>query len=594
MGNSGSKQYHPGQLQVVSLLWNDEHIGTCPLIDLQRNFCRLRRSIHNFEPRGDRFSRTAGQVTLVYDLAPCQDIVLWARPADQPHSDDVAKLSSPARFGGSEALRVVVFTLFRRLKNGQNYSVGSALSEAFVAGYPFRHDFAQRDARAVPQCNEDELGTRDISAFLTLLESFVEVSTVLDCLDNGNAPTRLDIEHSYLKYRKHIKHNLDNVEEALRFLRVGDVLGDTQMVQDFTFPVLSSFETLFKKYRNNSHNITFAQYGERHWNLSRRLCDYLELEHNEFQKRKKARETAILTEVPHTSRTLLSGIDSDLGGSGISVYEDQMTLDNANGNSMFITLSSHLLQKLIESSPVTIDPSGTSQDYNNNNPQMHVGGGGNSGDLKDVVGNDHVVIQLRVFKNLGKNGTLGLPGPPGGNADRLTPLHTPIPSRRGSPAPSDYFFVPHADHLGFPPRSSANIGNGNGGGHGRGGHCLNRSNTFHSVDDLGFPHKGDYGPDLGRYNSKDERFQGRRMAGNGGMDDVNMAIDGGRFDTFGGVGIPGAGMGMDMQSITARMMEKAVREEKKRDYVMPWVRSGNGNPVNGQKLIGYGAGEGYR
>ncbi|KAK6349427.1 hypothetical protein TWF696_005711 [Orbilia brochopaga] len=582
MGNTGSKQCHPGQLQFVSLLWNDEHIGTCPLIDLQRNFCRLRRSIHNFEPRGERYSRTAGQHTLVYDLAPCQDIVLWAHPVDQPHSEDTAKFSSPARFGGSEALRIVVFTLFRRLKNGQNYSVGSALSEAFVAGYPFRHDFTQRDGRPAPQYNEDELGSRDISAFLTLLESFVEVSTVLDCLDNGNTPTRLDIEHSYLKYRKYIKHNLDNVEEALRFLRVGDVLGDTQMVQDFTFPVLSSFDTLFKKYRNNSHNITFAQYGERHWNISRRLCEYLELEHNEFQKRKKGREAAILAEVPLTSRSLLSGIDNDLGGPGISVYENQMMLDSGNGNSMFITLSPQLLQKIIESSPVTIDPSGASHDHGMN-PQAHLISNGTSKDIN----HDHVVIQLRVFRSSGKNSTLG-----GGATDRLTPFHTPIPSRRGSPAPSDYYFVPHADHLGFPPRSSANMGNGNGGGHGRAG--LNRSNTFHTIDDFGFPHKGDYGPDVGRYNGKDERFRGRRTGNGGGMEDVNMAIDGGRYDAFGGVGHPGVGMGMDVQTITAKMMEKAVREEKKREYVMPWVRNGNGGAVNGQKLIGYGAGEGYR
>ncbi|KAF3937378.1 hypothetical protein ABW19_dt0205671 [Dactylella cylindrospora] len=561
MGAFNSKHYRHDQN--VTLVWNDELIGSCFITDLERNFPRLRRGIPKFEPKGDRISRT-GQHTLIYDLAPCKDVVLWAR--SDHHTNEDAHLISPMRFGGSEALRIVVFTLFWRVRNMQKCSVNAALSEAFT-GYQHRHDFNHRDGR--PQIGEEDLGERDITAFLSLLESFVEVSTALDCLDNGNSPTRLDIEHSYLKYRKHIKHNLDDIEESLRFLRIGDVLSDTQMVQDFTFSVLTSFDTLFRKYHTNAHNITFAQYGERQWNLSRRLCDFLELEHKEFLKRKKAREQVILNEVPLGSRPLIPGIDGDLSSSGM--YEEGVF------ESMFITLSPAVLQRIIESSPVTVDPTqGIHPPSEANLSLPNISGVTNRG-----AEHDHVVIQFRVFRDPTRQ-SLGITS--GGSGDRLTPLQTPIPSRRGSPAPTDYFF---ADH-GFPPRSSGALGVGvpNGRGHG-----LNRSNTYHGVEDhFGYHHKGDFSNvDLGRF--KEDRFRGRGL---GGVSDMGMMMEGRGVDGFStGLGGMGIGMGMDLQTVTARLMEKAVKEEKKREYVMPWARNGNGTLVNGAKLIGY-TGEGYR
>ncbi|KAK6542913.1 hypothetical protein TWF694_006851 [Orbilia ellipsospora] len=579
MGNINSKHFHAGQ-QPVTLLWNDELIGACPLTDLQRNFPRLRKRFHNFDPRGERLSRTHGQTSIIFDLAPCRDLVLWASPPE-PHPDE-ARLLSPTRFGGSEALRIVVFTLFRRLKNGQTYSVRAALSEAFVAGYPFRHEFSQhRDQHhQPPQYSDDELGTRDISAYLTLLESFVEVSLALDCLDNGQNPTREHLENSYSSYRKHIKHNLDNVEESLRFLRIGDLLAHSQMMQDFTFPVLSSFDTVFRKYHTNSHNITFAQYGERQWNLSRRLCDFLEVEHNEFQKRKRTCEAAILAEVP---RPLLPGIG--LEGDGLGIYEDQMV-----DSSMFITLSPQILQKIIESSPVTVDPTQPGHLHNQIlSPdhilsQVQITGG------KENHNHDHVVIQLRVFANPAKRGNLGMMN----QADRLTPSHTPIPSRRGSPAPSDYFFVPHQDHHGLPPRNSNMVGGiHHGGMNMRGPHGLTRSDTFPSMDDFGFPpHKGDFGPDMGRFSGKDDRYRSRRA---GCMDDLGMSLDPSRLDGYSGNGGMGAHGIMDLQTVMARMMAQAVKEEKKREYTMPWIRNGvAGCGTGGQKLIGYTNGEAFR
>ncbi|KAK6521875.1 hypothetical protein TWF506_002078 [Arthrobotrys conoides] len=584
MGNANSKQYHPSSMQPVTLCWNDELIGSCTLSELHRNFPRLRRGFHNFDPRGDRHSRSLGQVTIVYDLAPLRDVVLWARPPE-PQADE-ARLVSPTRFGGSEALRIVVFTLFRRIKNGQTYNVRAALAEAFTAGYPFRHEFGPRDRerelqpRQISQYNTDEeLGLRDISAYLTLLESFVEVSLVLECLDNGQNPTREHIENSYLKYRKHIKHNLSNIEESLRFLRLGDLLAHTQMMQDFTFPVLSSYDTLFKRYNSNSHNITFAQYGERHWNLSRRLCDYLELEHNEFQKRKKAREAAILAETP---RPHIGGLEETLP---MATYDESQPLEN----SVFLTLSPQILQKIIESSPVTVDPAQStyqiiSQDYSAG-PQLQITSSGNN--HKDHS-HDHVVIQLRIFPNPSKH-SLGMQN------DRITPSHTPIPSRRGSPAPSEYFFGPHQDHHGFPRPN--NMVNGPHPGMGIGGRSgLNRNNTFHTLDDYGFPAaprpgRDDFDGEHRRFN-KDDRFRSRRMPG--GLDDlgIGLGIDGGRFDGLGRDGV--MGHGFDVQTMVARMMAQAVREEKKRDYVMPWQRNGGSGPVNGQKLIGYTAPEGYR
>ncbi|EPS35186.1 hypothetical protein H072_11470 [Dactylellina haptotyla CBS 200.50] len=583
MGNINSKHYHTSQ-KPVTLLWNDELIGACSLSELQRNFPRLRQGFHNFDPRGERLSRTHGHTSLVFDLAPCRDLVLWASQPE-PHPDE-ARLLSPTRFGGSEALRIVVFTLFRRLKNGQTYNIRAALSEAFVAGYPFRHEFSQqRDQhRQNLQYNDEDLGIRDISAYLTLLESFVEVSLVLECLDNGQNPTREHIENSYSTYRKHIKHTLDNVEESLRFLHVGDLLAHTQMMQDFTFPVLSSFDTLFKRYSSNSHNVTFAQYGERQWGLSRRLCDYLELEHNEFQKRKKAREAAILNDIP---RPLLPGIG--LEGDGLGVYEDQMV-----ENSMFITLSPQILQKIIESSPVTVHPTQSAPFHNSILPpdhaptQAHITGG--SG--KENFNHDHVVIQLRVFTNPSKHGSLNLMD----QADRLTPSHTPIPSRRGSPAPSDYFFGPHPDHHGFPPRSSNMAGGPHHGGmNSRSGHGLHRNNTFHSIDDFGFPqmYKGEFGPEIGRFGAKDDRYRSHRACG---IDDIGINIDSSRLDPFVGGNGAMSGVGaFGLQTVMARMMAQAVREEKKREYTMPWARNGGiGCGVNGPKLIGYTNGEGYR
>ncbi|KAK6506638.1 hypothetical protein TWF481_005094 [Arthrobotrys musiformis] len=587
MGNANSK-YHPSQMQPVTLCWNDELIGSCTLSELHRNFPRLRRGFHNFDPRGDRHSRSLGQVTIVYDLAPLRDVVLWARsPEPQP---DEARLVSPTRFGGSEALRIVVFTLFRRIKNGQTYNVRAALTEAFAAGYPFRHEFGPRDRerelqpRQISQYNTDEdLGLRDISAYLTLLESFVEVSLVLECLDNGQNPTREHIENAYLKYRKHIKHNISNIEESLRFLRLGDLLAHTQMMQDFTFPVLSSYDTLFKRYNSNSHNITFAQYGERQWNLSRRLCDYLELEHNEFQKRKKAREAAILAETPRSH--MGGGLEENLP---MVPYEDSQSLEN----SVFLTLSPQVLQKIIESSPVTVDPAQSAYQITSPEhptaPQLQITS--TSGNNHKDHSYDHIVIQLRIFQNPSKH-SLGMQN------DRITPSHTPIPSRRGSPAPSEYFFGPHQDHHGFP--RSGNMPNGAHGGMGMGGRSgLNRNNTFHTLDDYGFPAtprpgRDDFDGGEHRRFNKDDRFRGRRMPG--GLDDlgIGLGIDGGRFDGLGREGMMGM-HGFDVQTIVARMMAQAVREEKKREYVMPWQRNGGSGPVNGQKLIGYTGGEGYR
>ncbi|KAK6535023.1 hypothetical protein TWF281_006321 [Arthrobotrys megalospora] len=588
MGNANSKHYHPNQMQPVTLCWNDELIGSCTLSELHRNFPRLRRGFHNFDPRGDRHSRSLGQVTIVYDLAPLRDVVLWARPPE-PQADE-ARLVSPTRFGGSEALRIVVFTLFRRIKNGQTYNVRAALTEAFAAGYPFRHEFGPRDRerelppRQLSQYNNDEdLGLRDISAYLTLLESFVEVSLVLECLDNGQNPTREHIENSYLNYRKHIKHNLDNVEESLRFLRLGDLLAHTQMMQDFTFPVLSSYDTLFKRYNSNSHNITFAQYGERQWNLSRRLCDYLELEHNEFQKRKKAREAAILSETP---RPLMGGLEENLPMA--PSYDESQPLEN----SVFLTLSPQILQKIIESSPVTVDPAQSTYQIispDHTTPQLQITSTGGTGH-KDHS-HDHIVIQLRIFQNPSKH-SLGM------QTDRITPSHTPLPSRRGSPAPSEYFFGPHQDHHhGFPSRSG-NMSSGAHAAMGMGGRAGARNNAFHTLDDYGFPStprpgRDDFDGDHRRFNGKDDRFRSRRMPG--GLDDmgIGLGIDSGRFDGLGG----SSGMmghGFDVQTMVARMMAQAVKEEKKREYVMPWQRNGGSGPVNGQKLIGYTGGEGYR
>ncbi|KAF3078059.1 hypothetical protein TWF569_005755 [Orbilia oligospora] len=584
MGNANSKQYHSSSMQPVTLCWNDELIGSCTLSELYRNFPRLRRGFHNFDPRGDRHSRSLGQVTIVYDLAPLRDVVLWARPPE-PQADE-ARLVSPTRFGGSEALRIVVFTLFRRIKNGQTYNVRAALTEAFTAGYPFRHEFGPRDREHELQprhmsqyITDEDLGLRDISAYLTLLESFVEVSITLECLDNGQNPTREHIENSYLKYRKHIKHNLSNIEESLRFLRLGDLLAHTQMMQDFTFPVLSSYDTLFKRYNTNSHNITFAQYGERQWNLSRRLCDYLELEHNEFQKRKKAREVAILAETPRPH----IGLEETLP---MATYDESQPLEN----SVFITLSPQILQKIIESSPVTVDPTqSTYQIISQENlagPQLQITSSGNN--HKDY-NHDHVVIQLRIFQTPSKH-SLGM------QSDRITPSHTPIPSRRGSPAPSEYFFGPHQDHHHSFSRPN-NIVNGAHTGIGIGGRLgINRNNTFHTLDDYGFPatarpSRDDFDGEHRRFN-KDDRFRGRRMPG--GPDDlgIGLSIDGGRFDGLGRDGV--IGHGFDVQTMVARMMAQAVREEKKRDYVMPWQRNGGSGPANGQKLIGYTTGEGYR
>ncbi|KAK6362336.1 hypothetical protein TWF730_006031 [Orbilia blumenaviensis] len=581
MGNANSKHYHPNQMQPVTLCWNDELIGSCTLSELHRNFPRLRRGFQNFDPRGDRHSRSLGQVTIVYDLAPLRDVVLWARSPD-PQTDE-ARLISPTRFGGSETLRVVVFTLFRRIKNGQSYNVRAALSEAFATGFPFRHDFGARDRerelqpRQISQYNGDEdLGLRDISAYLILLESFVEVSLVLECLDNGQNPTREHIENSYLKYRKHIKHNLSNIEESLRFLRLGDLLAHTQMMQDFTFPVLSSYDTLFKRYNSNSHNITFAQYGERQWNLSRRLCDYLELEHNEFQKRKRAREAAILAETP---RPPLGGLEETLP---IPSYDD--TGAQPFESSVFLTLSPQVLQKIIESSPVTVDPTQSTHQIvtpDHQNPQLQITGTSNN--PKDQT-YEHVVIQLRIFQNPSKH-ALGM------QADRITPSHTPIPSRRGSPAPSEYFFGPHQDHHGFP--RSGNIASGGHAGVGLGSRSgLNRNNTFHGLDDYGFsqasrPGRDDFDGDHRRF-IKEDRFRSRRMPG--GLDDlgIGLGIDGSRFD-----GVRDGIHGFDVQTMVARMMVQAVKEEKKREYVMPWQRNGGSGPVNGQKLIGY-TGDTYR
>ncbi|KAK6350418.1 hypothetical protein TWF718_003610 [Orbilia javanica] len=585
MGNANSKQYPPSQMQPVTLCWNDELIGSCTLSELHRNFPRLRRGFYNFDPRGDRHSRSLGQVTIVYDLAPLRDVVLWARsPEPQPEE---ARLVSPTRFGGSEALRIVVFTLFRRIKNGQTYNVRAALTEAFAAGYPFRHEFGSRDREHEPQPrqispynNSEELGIRDISAYLKLLESFVEVSLVLECLDNGQNPTREHIENSYLKYRKYIKHNLSNVEESLRFLRLGDLLGHTQMMQDFTFSVLSSYDTLFKRYNSNSHNMTFAQYGEREWNLSRRLCDYLELEHNEFRERKKSREAAILAETP---RSHIGDFEDALQ---MAPYDEYQPLEN----SLFLTLSPQILQKIIESSPVTVDPSQSTYQItppkHSTGPQLQITSTGNN--TKDES-HEYVVIQLRIFQNPSKH-------PLGIQNDRITPSHTPIQSRRGSPAPSEYFFGPHQDHHGFP--RSNNIANSGHLGMGIGSRAgLNRNNTFHTLDDYGLPttprpsREADFDGDHRRFN-KDDRFRGRRMPG--GIDDLGagLGIDGPRFEGLGRDGV--MGHGFDLQTMVARMMAQAVREEKKREYMMPWQRNGGVVSVNGKKLIGYMGGEGYR
>ncbi|RVD82019.1 uncharacterized protein DFL_009863 [Arthrobotrys flagrans] len=275
-----------------------------------------------------------------------------------------------------------------------------------------------------------------------------------------------------------MKHNLLNIEESLGFLRLSDFLAHTQMVQDFTFPVLSSYDILFKRYNYNSHNITFAQYGEREWNLSRRLCDCLEFEHNEFQKRKKASEAAILAETP---RPHVRGLGEILP---MQVpYYDFQPLEN----SVFLTLSPQILQKIIKSSPVTVDPAQFTYQIisseHSAGPQLQITGSGNN--HKDHSP-DHVVIQLRVFQNPSRH-SLGM------QDDRITPSHTPILSRRGPPAPSEYFFGPHQDHNG-----------------------LLRSNNMPNVSHPGI-----------------------------GRDGV-------------------MGHGFDVQTMVARMMVQAVREEKKR------------------------------
>ncbi|RPA92231.1 hypothetical protein L873DRAFT_1710915 [Choiromyces venosus 120613-1] len=139
---------------------------------------------------------------------------------------------------------------------------------------------------------QNDRGARvNISHFQELVEALVNIGLSVGCLTGGNKPISRGLKTVYMEHQSFFKHNA-TVPEAVKFLSIGKKLRSGQMIQDFMFTVLSSFELAFPKSRSNDIGPGAGYRGQSrdYRGIDRELWEYLKRQHNEYLHRKRERE----------------------------------------------------------------------------------------------------------------------------------------------------------------------------------------------------------------------------------------------------------------------------------------------------------------